>query len=42
MEVTLIWSWASFWIGALSTVAVSFVGLVVAALVQYNNKKRRY
>mgnify|MGYP003564690127 FL=1 len=42
MEVTLIWSWASFWIGALTAVAVAFVGLMTMALVQYNKKKRRY
>lgn len=42
MEVTLIWSWASFWIGAVSTVAVTFTVLMTFSLVQYNKKKRRY
>ena len=40
MEVTLIWSWFSFWMGVLATVGVSFVTFLAFAIAQYRKKNR--
>ena len=41
MEISFVLNWTSFWIGAVSTVVVSFVGLVVIAGIQYRKQGRR-
>jgi hypothetical protein len=41
MEISFVLDWTSFWIGAVATVVVSFLGLVVFAGVQYRKQGRR-
>ena len=41
MEISFTLDIASFWIGVVTTVVVSFVGLVVAAAVQAFKQKNR-
>jgi len=40
MEISFVLDWTSFWIGAVATVVVGFIGLVAIAAVQYRRQKR--
>jgi hypothetical protein len=41
MEISFVLDWTSFWIGAVSTVIVAFLGLVILAGFQYRKQRRR-
>lgn len=41
MEISFVLDWTSFWIGAVSTVVVGFLALVVIAGIQYRKQSGR-
>jgi hypothetical protein len=41
MEISFVLDWASFWIGSVATVFVSFVAAFVLAAVQMGKQKRK-
>ena len=40
MTISFTLDWASFWVGAVATLFVIFIGFVVAAVGQYRKQKR--
>jgi hypothetical protein len=41
MEISFVLDWTSFWIGAVATVIVGFLGLIAIAGNQYRKQGRR-
>jgi hypothetical protein len=39
MEITFVWSWLSFWVGAASTLVGLFVVLLLVAFNQFKKKR---
>ena len=40
MEVTIVWSWVSFWLGAVATVTLSFSVLLAAAFSKWSKSRK--
>jgi len=40
MEITFLWSWASFFVGVVATVLLSFLVMLVIAGKNYRNQKQ--
>lgn len=42
MEISFVLDWASFWVGAVSTVVVGFIALVVISATQVYKQRKKW